>query len=267
MTKGPGKLSSNVAQCQEGQGWPTGKPTILNVFGQARPVKTRCFVSQCTYVHNNSFFFSRKKLRTNSLPMLISKSSEELMDNTTRTKRFDLLYTGSAAKKFPLFKMFFENPAKLLTSVKKMLVEIINVGPSIKFCLNYRLPLLQGHAAKWCHVANLILCKCRAWICIFADTPHTSPRPWWGGIAHSGAACDDLHSFSASVTQKLLSNRIIPLVTGEMQFRVSEDSIPRTSRWWNIFPGTICNSQVCWDPRDALEDISPKLSYILLIIY
>lgn len=41
-------LSCNVAEYKEGQGWPTGKTTILNVFGQARPVKTRCFVSQCS---------------------------------------------------------------------------------------------------------------------------------------------------------------------------------------------------------------------------
>lgn len=98
-------------------------------------------------------FFPRKKKKKNkiSLPMLTSKSS-----NTTRTKMqrgFDLLYTGSAAKNFLLFKMLFENHAKFLTSVKKMLVEIINVGPSIKFCLSYRLDLMQGRAAKWCQSA------------------------------------------------------------------------------------------------------------------
>lgn len=110
------------------------------------------------------------------------------MDNTRAKMQrgFDLLYTGSPAKKYSPFKtFFFENHAKLLTSVKKMLVEIIIFSPSTTSPLNYRWVLLQGHVAKWCQSACGILCKCKALISVFAGTLHTVPSPWWWGIAQT----------------------------------------------------------------------------------
>jgi len=78
----PGRISKelfsgNVAHCQEWEGWPTGK-TILNVFGQARPVKTRHFVSQCSgHLHSLQLPFLLSFLRTNYLLLLTSECSEE----------------------------------------------------------------------------------------------------------------------------------------------------------------------------------------------
>lgn len=117
-------------------------------------------------------------------------------------------------------------------------------------------------------------------------SPHSSNSMGVGNCTESGTACDYLYNRSASVTQKLLcqpaSNRTIPLVMGEMQFRASDpvEPIPRESTWWNTFAGTIFHSQVCWPQlplsqpcchlflkaaRDALEDIWSKLSYTLLL--
>lgn len=89
-------------------------------------------------------------------------------------------------------------------------------------------------------------------LCVCRHPPHSSKSMVVGNCTNSGTACDYLYHSSESVTQKLLcqpaSNRTIPLVMGEMQFRVSDpvETSPRKGTWWNTFAGTIFNSQVCW---------------------
>lgn len=88
--------------------------------------------------------------------------------------------------------MFFENHAELLTSVKKMLVEITSVGPSTTFCLSYT------------------LCKGSARICMFADTPHTAPSPWWWGIAQTVALPVIIYTTAVQESHKNCSANLPP---------------------------------------------------------
>lgn len=121
--------------------------------------------------------------------MLISKSSKEHRWTTPEPRCKEALICCIQVlqqRNILLLKLFFfENHAKLLTSVKKMLVEIIIFSPSTTSPLNYRWVLLQGHVAKWCQSACGILCKCKALISVFAGTLHTVPSPWWWGIAQT----------------------------------------------------------------------------------
>lgn len=180
---------------------------------------------------------------------------------------FDLLYTASAAKKFPPFKHFLRI--------------IQNFWLLLKRC-QWRLHMLvlQLHFAPITDCANAVL----EFACL--QTLPMQPQAHGGGELHSGTACDYLHNSSAIVTLKLLcqpaSDRTIPLLMREMQFRVSDsvEPTPRIEMWWNTFPGTIFSRQVCWPQlplsqsrcnlflkaaRDALEDISSKLYHILLL--
>lgn len=154
--------------------------------------------------------------------------------DTTRAKMqrgFDLLYTDSPAKRFPLFKMFFKNHAKLLTSVKKMLVEMTIFAPSTIFHLNYRLALLQGHAAKRCQCACGILRKCSVLICMFADTLHTAPGPWWWGIAQ--AAVQVSHR---NCSAKLPQTEQFLWCWGRCNLgSLTVEPAPRKGMWWNTF--------------------------------
>lgn len=143
--------------------------------------------------------------------------------------------------------------------------------------------LLQGASLHVASCAKALLESARL------QTLSRQPQVHGGGELHRHWGClwlftQVFYLFSASVTQKLLcrpaSHRTIPLVMGEMQLRVSVEPTPRKGMWWNTFPGMIFNSQVCrlqlplWQPRcnlslkaarDALEDISSKLSHILLL--
>lgn len=84
-------------------------------------------------------------LRTNYFLMLTPTSSEECRWPASPklglrgASCFDLLCTGSPAKKFLLFKMIFYNHTKLLTSVKNKPAEVINFGPPTAF------PFLKSH--------------------------------------------------------------------------------------------------------------------------